>query len=1549
MFQNEELKNHLENSSVIRMNSAVIAEWNMNIAENILQTGNYRYRPTDETGSVYSGLAQSFSPTDEGNFYTGATDADVLVDGGIGIERTVDEDGIVTYVDTPQLFKTIKQKENLLYSLEDCFGRFRPRSGINKLRYFENKYSHYTNPNMSLRPRYYMADKDDKFKYWTSYRTEDGVERGIANQQINNQYYIDDAAPFVVYKESIPANRVVIKMQTHIGTANSEAFYNNASVFSDPFTGQENSATPVKWKIQYLKNNNWLDLATFDENSLRSDGSPIIGPDGYVEMVYGPIVPKKYQESFNFIKEFSSASLLPPAVSSEIGDAYLVKVNQNDQGIFYVYYGEDDYDSFVADYGWYLDDNQPHSIPRFVKDMVNSPTFLNEDGELLYREFQYIDGLRIAATTMNTFDATLDLIELSPRLTADLSDKTESFSLKKSASDLGVTGLPVGQLLASVGSLSLFDYDQAFIEHNASSIISDYLLQNIQIKLYEVVFNNNKEYRVPIKTMYTEGFPQITSQERVATLALRDLFFYFESITAPEILIQNASLSYAISTMLDSLGFSNYIFYRVDGEEDPIIPFFFVEPDVSVAEILERLAISTQTAMFFDEYNNFVCMSKNYILPEDGERPTDITLRGSKDSSPSGVYKNATSEDLGGVANIEQISFQDNEVYNDGVINFTTRYIQRSYNSIRNYFDLDRDKVWTYKPSLLWEVSATEKTKSINEEVENQSGYALTAIPLNSDLTNEVPYVSNNQIQNNIIDLGDGIRWIARYNGYFYANGEIIRYDAVQYSIPGLSSQERRGDNVNGDSVWISSIQEYQKYFAKIPFGGKMYPTGSVRIYTQPNYEVLNGVTRIKNGEVAKHGRGQFGTEITNHYAGIGPEWTSPETLKGCVMDSSYLFSNVTDIYIEAAESFNDFIQLDDVSGISPGFVVEVIDGIGILEDNTKVISVNPETNQIRVSPEPPVKILPSYLDTNLDIFKPSLIRVTDRPLVVRASSPLNKSAGIDSNRLLTTTRSGQISNIFAKQYTEELDRPQDYSGNLQASALVLSGSTFSTAENPLNFISYSYKQLSDRYRHFGTRLRIVGKLENNRDRGQSPTGVGTYYTVLNTETQQSSTIGGASGGIGVMVNPNTNNGYFFEIAALTESNISQYANVDNIYFYKISRRADVEGAEPVENGDPAIPVKLWGSKADILVDDGSFTGQARVAGEKYTTVYDLAVEYEDIANGSIRRFYLYINNVLVGVVDDDDPIEQYNNVALFTRGSSTIMFENIYALGHNYAKEKSFSLDTPANSVFTQEEITANTSLQKYALSGMIQSTYLKNVLPSEGPDHKIYFEEFGTIMREAAYFNIKYDKAYPALSAKIAPTYGSIKGYTVSGFLSTPYGAEFLIFNATDNAISLDSTTGNYLRILGVTFTQESEERLTVDEYFSKVGDLSRPRITGSEIINSPLREQKNYQDIIFNRMTQGNKSFSLSAPYIQSKDAAEDMMAWLTNKIMKPRKSVGLTLFGLPTLQLGDIVNIDYTNNEGVSEISNISDRFVVYHIEYDKTPEGLTMTTYLSEVT
>ena len=630
MFENKDLQNFLETSSTIRNKSVITAEWNMNIATNISQIGNYRYRPT-QTGSVFSSLPTSFDINDNGKFYTGATDADVLVD------------GIFDNNDVPTTLLNKKEKLQTLYSLEDCFSQFRPRSGINKAVFFENGKLHHPNLVMADRPRYYMPDKNDKFKYWTSYRTESGSEYGIASNVRGSQYSIEDACPFVVYKEKVPANRVVVKMQTHIGTENLGPFSSPAGSYADPFYGELNQKTPSKWKIQLLKDGNWENAISFDPTIKRKDGSSVIKSDGYVEIAYGLIVPDEWRGSFVFAETYTTKLLLPE--QSVVGYAYLIKENSNDLGTFHIWNGTE-YVVLTPRYGWYIEDEKVDRLTNFVTDVTSPDVFVKPlDSRLQFREFDYISGIRVVVETMNTKDSTFDLIEISPRLVLNISDKTLDYSINKSASDLGLSGLPVGQLIASNGSINIFDHDQAFNPNNKNSIISKYISRHIQFKFYEVIVDvGGWDYYVPIKTLYSDAFPKQDLMTKRVAINLRDLYWYLESITAPEILMTEVSVSSAISLLLDHIGFSNYTFKRVANEKEIVIPYFFVAPESSVAQVLEDLAISTQTAMFFDEYNNFVMMSKNYIMPTLAERPTTFALKGTADFVEDKVIKNKTNK-----------------------------------------------------------------------------------------------------------------------------------------------------------------------------------------------------------------------------------------------------------------------------------------------------------------------------------------------------------------------------------------------------------------------------------------------------------------------------------------------------------------------------------------------------------------------------------------------------------------------------------------------------------------------------------------------------------------------------------------------------------------------------------------------------------------------------------------------------------------------------------------------------------------------------------------
>jgi hypothetical protein len=1518
VFVSNELKAHLESSSAIQLKSLVLAEWNMNMPDNIQKLGNYRYRPTG-TDQKFKTIPNFFDLLDSANFYTGATDADISVTSG------TDDLGV------PQVFVSKKEKMKLLYSLEDCIKPFRPRSGINKPLYFSGKNLGNSNQFLSQRPRYYMSSRYDQFRYWTSFRTEtitEGattktIERGVAKNKLANLFYIDDTAPFVVYKDPVPANRIVVKMQTNIGEIDLGPFSGPSGSKQDPLAGRANATVPTTWKIQYLRNNSWIDAKSFTPSDLRSDGSNIIGSDGYVELEYGIVVPEKYKEFFNLVSFLNSESLLPS--KPRIGSAYLVSSDEESVGTVHIYTGSNvlnGYETFVPIYGWDLGDGSVTNRTRFVSDLTNPVSFASSvTGILAYREFEMIRGIRIVVDTMNKFDCTFDLIEMSPRLIVDLSDKVLSYKVNKSLSDLGSTSLPVGQLLASTGDISIFDDDQSFNTNNEKSIVSKYLRKDIKFNFYEKILDvDNYDYFIPIKTLYSEGFPQIDSQEGTVSLELRDLFFLLESMPAPRLLVTEASLSYAITLLLDYIGFTNYTFKRLPGENDPIIPYFFIAPDQNVAEVLNKLAISTQTGMFFDEYNNLVVMSKNYMLPDTGQRATDFVISGSNAQSDEGVLENSSS---GNLPNILAVSSQDKQVFNSGKIDYTTRYIQRSYGQIRQASLVDNEKSWVYKPSLLWEVSGTEETKTINEAASKQGSYVLAAMPINSDLTALPPTVVNNDLTNNIIDFGENIYWLTRYSGYFYSNGEIIKFDAAEFNVsmsiwydkkadgtidyssqyfvePGALAPAQVRSQVESDiaskkisaaegnktidqwkanhlrgssNVWISSNQEYQKYFSSIPFNGKIYPTGRVRIYAVPYYETSNGITKMKNGPVVEHGRAQFGTEISSHSSGVNSYWSNNDNVRGCTMKSSLLFSTSPSVSLPTT----------------------VVGAAGKSDD---------------------------------------LAKQTTRNGVIRNFMAMNQKNETEVNSFATTR-----------------------TGTIQSSALVMNGPSFKTSEVPLDFISYVYKPMNNAYKHFGTRMRIIGKIENNETRGQTPSGSSSYY-----QGSGNLSIGGGSGGLGLMLNPETNNGYYFEIVALTETNVESYIKnsisaenevvIHNVIFYKIKKNAA---------NDEAIPEKLWGGLTNITVDSGTLTGQYRMAAEENTTVYDLSVEYVDI--GKTRRFYLYLNNSLISVVDDTNPLPIYNNMALFTRGSSRIMFENLYAITQNYSQNTVASVSPAIKNVFGQTEISKfnkdtglladneiniNESFRKYAMSGIVQSTYLTGISSQQPPKYNMYFEEFGTIMRECSYFDIKYDRSYPALYAKLSPTFNRVKGYTVSGFYADSYGAEFMIFNSTDKALVLDDTSGNYLRIQGITFTQNTTHELTVDEYFNKKSSLSDPDLVGSTVVTSPYTETEKFNKIKQSRMIYGTNEFSIDAPYIQTDDSAEELMGWIINKTMEPKQSVGVEIFAIPTLQLGDILTISYKNSENVDIVSKPDKQFLLYNIEYSRSINGPSMTIYLSEV-
>lgn len=1497
MFLDTDLINHVQTKNSISVDSLVIAEINQNDLSNLDDFGNYRFRP-DGASVIYRTAYPTYDSSDVTNSFTGALESNY-----ISQYKTENPNEPLTFI-------TKETSRELYFSLKDCIKPFRPRSGINKIIYFgtsniENE-QFVDSIRSGSRPRYYFCSRFDKFKYWNSFRKEDDKELGISSLSPtfftagDPSYKIEDCAPFFTYKDEVATNRIVIKMQTNLGDPEGRGMSGQRLVESnirksnrsipDPLENVQKSSLPKRWKIQYLDaSNSWNDAISFNENSERKNGYRIVDWHGHVEIYYGIKIPERFKESFHLYQSLQNVDQLPDFPQE--GDAYLIGSSTTSAGVLYVYSQEDEeFLTFDAEYGFsLLEDDDTKRIGLIKK--VSNPDYFTLEGLTTYRDFIFIKGIRVVVETMYAPNRSFDLIELSPRLKIDITDNVLDYDISKNimATDFG---LPVGGLVASTGTINLSNHDAVFTELNlfnpvtkTGSIIANNLKPQIKFDFFESVLNvNGFDKFIPLKTLFSENAAVATSGVQDVSLNLRDSYFLLESNKATPIFLQNCTLTMATALLLDGIGFSNYVFKNISTANDPVIPFFFVEPDVSVAEVLQRIAKATQTAMFFDEYNNFVIMPKEYLMPDVSIRNDNpaiserlITLYGQKTGSI--------------VPNIETIVGFETNILNDGQINYTTRYIQREVSRLEQASLSLSERTYGYKSAILWELGNQQETRTINQPTA-QVGYALGAVPLNTSLGSAVPFVQNHEIKNNTIDVGESAYWLPKFQGYLYANGEIIRYDAQEFVVDSPLASETNG------IVFISNNNEYQKYFSTLKFNGKMILTGLLRIYTEPyyenasgsNFEYLEENVRYKNGDVRSNGRGQFGTKAASHSAGLDSYWSDIEYRRSFRMDSKNIF-------------------------------------------DTKPLEF----------------LLPNVLSS------------------ASVSAPL----GNDNQSKINSSVHSKIAN-FMKQSTRSegfLSYPQQDVAGIQSSALMLNG-PFPVA-NPIapdsnlnqtvarDLVTYVYKDFSSDsdYRHVGTRLRIIGKrIDDKKQEALNQMGLFNIPKPIgNVDVTQ---LSGGAGGIGYMIDTATNSGYYLELASLSEDILSFYGStadganvsgsvsldtvIENIIFYKIEKtsyQSQVAGKENI-----AVPKKLFGSLARILVDEGKFLGSDRLTSQE-TPVYDLSLDAQIFKNGetiSKIKFSIYLNNSFIGSVTDENPLQMPQTgfkTCLFTRGSTKMMFENIYAIKNS--AQVGASIPERINEGVSAE------SLRKYSLPLAIQRTFLSSINTESRPTVDFYFEEFGTIMRECAYFNIKYDQAYPALIAKLVPPFTAEKSYEVSGFLAGSYGAEFLLFNVTDKAINLSESSVNRIMIQGITFTQNISNVLTVDDFFQELSNYSDPVITSSNLIISPGRSEKTYDNIKNSRTVYGNKSFSIDSVYIQNEDSAKDIMKWILDKTIRQRKVFEFDTFATAHIQLGDIVNIDFDLPEGVKLVDNTK-KFVVISAQYGRSSSNVKSQLRVMEV-
>jgi hypothetical protein len=73
----------------------------------------------------------------------------------------------------------------------------------------------------------------------------------------------------------------------------------------------------------------------------------------------------------------------------------------------------------------------------------------------------------------------------------------------------------------------------------------------------------------------------------------------------------------------------------------------------------------------------------------------------------------------------------------------------------------------------------------------------------------------------------------------------------------------------------------------------------------------------------------------------------------------------------------------------------------------------------------------------------------------------------------------------------------------------------------------------------------------------------------------------------------------------------------------------------------------------------------------------------------------------------------------------------------------------------------------------------------------------------------------------------------------------------------------------------------------------------------------------------------------------------MKWIIGKTLKPRKVLEIDVFGIPYLQLGDIVKINYDLKDGIKFV-DVDKRFVVISMLYSRSNSDIKSAIRLVEI-
>lgn len=371
--------------------------------------------------------------------------------------------------------------------------------------------------------------------------------------------------------------------------------------------------------------------------------------------------------------------------------------------------------------------------------------------------------------------------------------------------------------------------------------------------------------------------------------------------------------------------------------------------------------------------------------------------------------------------------------------------------------------------------------------------------------------------------------------------------------------------------------------------------------------------------------------------------------------------------------------------------------------------------------------------------------------------------------------------------------------------------------------------------------------------------------------------------------------GMFFDSvikAPLSAGGIGFFVNSNAMTGYFIEVQTD---ASYRDTKDKAVKIlKVVNGNKKMLVDSQDNDSNKLYGGVLNSVQHKLDVKVKVDNTNSLTVIDVYINNFRITAVDNwstsssanpiDKKISPTSRVAMFSLLYQS-NFDYIYAMPLTEAQYKTGILENIYNGQY-------GNTVMDFAYG----DKFINNLGGVSAQNAKI--EEFGTVARELR--KVKVNFAQPG-AFPLYPSVGVNKYAKVLGSRFTNHGAEMYVANNAGTFIPLQSGANNFL---------------VVGNYVS-------------------INGQHEYTETSTNEYTAPEPA-TFESIWIQTESDAKALYGWIKNQWSKQQQSINMEVFGNPAIEVGDIISINYVDNN-----LDGTEKFVVTNVN-NSFGEGLSTT-------